>query len=82
MRYWSDRRVIYLCGVIYVIMAFVLMVIVEGEAVNTDMMYFQNINRCNYFADAIEKRSTNSSQYQVTAWCEPRMVPDNTKFWD
>lgn len=64
------------------IMAFVLMVMVEGEAVNTDMMYFQNINRCNYFADAIEKRSTNSSQYQVTAWCEPRMVPSNTKFWD
>ena len=64
------------------IMAFVLMVMVEGEAVDTDMMYFQNIHRCNYFADAIEKRSTNSSQYQVTAWCEPRMVPSNTKFWD
>ena len=64
------------------IMAFVLMVIVEGEAVNTDMMYFKNINRCLYFADRVEKGNALDSQYLITAWCEPRMVPDSTKFWD
>lgn len=64
------------------IMAFILMVIVDGGAVDTSMMYFQDINRCNYFADAVEKRSTNESQYKITAWCEPRMVANDTKFWD
>ena len=65
-----------------VIMAFVLMVIVNGDAVDTNMMYFRDIHRCNYFADAVEKRRLNKSQYKVTAWCEPRMVAKDTPFWD
>lgn len=64
------------------IMAFVLMVMVEGKSVDTDMMYFKNVNRCLYFADRVEKGNASDSQYSITAWCEPRMVPNNTKFWD
>ncbi|MGB1651318.1 MAG: hypothetical protein ACPHFR_08275 [Cycloclasticus sp.] len=63
-------------------MAFMLMVMVNGEMRETDMMYFKNINRCNFFADAIEKGSSTDGQYLITAWCEPKMVPRETTFWD
>ena len=68
-------------------MAFLLMVIVEGEPENTANMYFRNINRCNYFSDRIErgryaKRHYRNSQALVTAYCTPRMVPQGTQFWD
>ena len=64
------------------IMAFILMVMVNGEMRDTEMMYFRNVNRCNFFANAIEMGYKNDRQYKITAWCEPKMVKDNVKFWD
>ena len=64
------------------IMAFMLMIMVNGEMRQTDMMYFRNVNRCNFFAGAIEKGSSDDGQYLITAWCEPKMVPRETIFWD
>ena len=37
------------------IMAFMLMVMVDGEMRETKMMYFRDVNRCNFFANALEK---------------------------
>jgi len=64
------------------IMAFILKVMVAGELRETEMMYFRNINRCNFFAKAIELGDTPDKQYQISAWCEPIMVKDSVKFWD
>ena len=37
------------------IMAFLLVVIIEGEEIKTNGMHFRDINRCRYFADRIDK---------------------------
>lgn len=67
-------------------MAFLLVVIVDGEKEPTTNMYFRDINRCNYFSDRIERghttRKYRGTQALVTAYCTPRMVPEGTKFWD
>jgi hypothetical protein len=68
--------------ILEMIMAFMLLVMVNGEMRDTEMMYFKNINRCNFFANAIETGYKNDKQYKITAWCEPKMVPEATKFWD
>ena len=65
-------------------MAFLLVVIVSGEVVSADNMLFSNIYRCNEFALAIEegrmgprnKRYTRNKN--LTAYCIPRMVNQNT----
>tara|TARA_R100000742_G_C4245652_1_gene64644 strand:+ start:481 stop:666 length:186 start_codon:yes stop_codon:yes gene_type:complete len=59
------------------LMAFLLIVIVAGEEVNTSNMYFKNINRCRYFADRLE-----DNEAKVTAYCKPVMVSPNTTFRD
>tara|TARA_B100000929_G_scaffold24965_1_gene18647 strand:+ start:327 stop:542 length:216 start_codon:yes stop_codon:yes gene_type:complete len=67
-----------------VVLAFLLVVIVSGETVSDDRMLFRNIYRCNEFALAIEesrigprnKRYTRNKN--VTAYCIPRMVNENT----
>jgi len=71
------------------VMAFLLMVTVEGAAQNTDFMYFRDIDRCNYFAHKIETgRFKNDRQHHyahqrnVTSYCLPKMVAETTKFWD
>jgi len=70
------------------LMAFLLVVIVDGNVEPTDGMYFRNINRCNYFSDRIERgyytryRWYRNQQIAVTAYCTPRMVQQETKFWD
>tara|TARA_B100000287_G_scaffold188069_1_gene177830 strand:+ start:374 stop:586 length:213 start_codon:yes stop_codon:yes gene_type:complete len=69
------------------LMAFLLIVIVDGEPENTGNMYFRDINRCNYFSDRIErgrysKRRYRNSQALITAYCTPRMVAEGTQFWD
>tara|TARA_B100001094_G_scaffold264016_1_gene265845 strand:- start:365 stop:586 length:222 start_codon:yes stop_codon:yes gene_type:complete len=72
------------------VMAFLLKVFIGGTAVATDEMYFQNINRCNYFAYKIETgtfKEKSSSYYtygtrDITAYCLPSMVQETTKFWD
>lgn len=64
------------------IMAFILMVMVDGEMRETDMMYFRDVKRCSFFAKAIERGDTPTKQYKISAWCEPVMVNNNVKFWD
>ena len=68
------------------LMAFLLVVIVDGDREPTANMYFRNINRCNYFSDRIErgyyKRRYRHGQALITAYCTPRMVAEETQFWD
>jgi len=68
-------------------MAFLLVVIIDGDKEPTANMYFRNINRCNYFSDRIERGRYSNRRYRgtqalVTAYCTPRMVPEGTRFWD
>ena len=66
-------------------MAFLLVVVVNGEIVTDDRMLFKNVYRCNEFALAIEegKMSPRNKRYtrnqNVTAYCIPRMVNENTE---
>ena len=70
------------------LMAFLLIVLVDGEPENTAGMLFRDINRCNYFSDRVERgifvegQRFRNSQVNVTSYCTPRMVPEETKFWD
>ena len=65
------------------IMAFLLVVLVNGEVVSDDRMLFENIYRCNEFALAIEegRMGPRNKRYRrnqnVTAYCVPRMVNEN-----
>jgi len=70
------------------VMAFLLMIMFEGQEHNTQNMYFRDINRCNYFAEQIEKGNRlQSGGYiyrtdKIDAYCLPMMVPKSTEFWD
>ena len=65
-----------------------LLVTFQGQEYNTQNMYFRDINRCNYFAEQIEKGNRlQSGGYiyrtdKIDAYCLPMMVPKNTEFWD
>lgn len=59
------------------VMAFILMVIIDGEEVNTQNMHFRDINRCRYFADRLE-----DNEAKITAYCKPVIVSQNTVFRD
>ena len=65
-------------------MAFLLVVIVNGEVVSDDRMLFRNVYRCNEFALAIEegRMGPRNRRYKknqdVTAYCVPRMINENT----
>ena len=66
------------------ILVFLLVVIVNGEVVSDDRMLFRNVYRCNEFALAIEegRMGPRSRRYtrnkNLTAYCLPRMVNQNT----
>ena len=70
------------------ILAFLLVVTVAGEKVSDESMLFKNIYRCNAFATAIEngKKTPHDSrrnpQQHIIAYCVPKMVNENSKFWD
>ena len=70
------------------VMAFLLLVTFQGQEYNTQNMYFRDINRCNYFAEQIEKGNRlQSGGYiyrtdKIDAYCLPKMVSKNTEFWD
>jgi len=67
---------------------FLLMVLVNGEIESEDM-YFTDINRCNYFAQQIvsgKRRNTgyNPPGVKLEAYCVPRLVDsedDNIKIY-
>jgi len=70
------------------LMAFILLVTVGGQTHNTQDMYFRDITRCNYFAQEIERGNLiRSGSYlyrteRIDAYCLPKMVDKDTRFWD
>jgi len=66
------------------LMAFLLVVVVDGEIVTTEEMLFQDIYRCNRFANAVERGESASDrqpykwQENISAYCIPKMVEDST----
>ena len=49
--------------------AFLLVVILNGEAVSKDM-YFRNVNECVYFAQVLRKQSKD----KITSYCIPVQI--------
>jgi len=69
-------------------MAFLLVVVVNGEIVSDDRMLFRSVYRCGEFALAIEegRSGPRNKRYRrnqgVTAYCIPRMVNENTPLFE
>ena len=69
------------------IMAFLLIVIVEGERLpNSQNWLFANLLTCNSAAYFVESGATSpngkrGSQKGISAYCVPKTVPKNTKLW-
>lgn len=65
-------------------MAFLLVVMVDGELVSTNDMLFEDVYRCNQFAKAIERGESGPDkqsyiwQKDISAYCLPKMVRENT----
>ena len=66
---------------------FILMVLVNGQVQSQDM-YFYDINRCNYFANAIVKgKAERTLNYEprriaLAAYCLPRVAdPDKVRVY-
>tara|TARA_R110000850_G_scaffold119381_1_gene236673 strand:+ start:385 stop:600 length:216 start_codon:yes stop_codon:yes gene_type:complete len=70
------------------LMAFLLVVVVDGEIVTTDEMLFKDIYRCNRFANAVERGESASDrqpykwQENISAYCLPRMVSKDTELFE
>jgi|TARA_R110000803_G_C11925441_1_gene314831 hypothetical protein len=70
------------------LMAFLLVVVVDGEIVTTDEMLFKDIYRCNRFANAVERGESASDrqpykwQENISAYCLPRMVDKDTELFE
>lgn len=64
--------------------AFLLVVMVNGEVVTDDQMLFESIYRCNEFSAAVEegRLSKNNKKFKtnknVTAYCVPKLVTKDT----
>jgi len=72
-----------------VVLAFLLVVVVNGETVSDNRMLFQSIYRCNEFAIAIEEGRSSSEnikkyriQKNVSAYCIPKMVSQETELFE
>ena len=70
------------------LMAFLLVVVVDGEIVTTDEMLFKDIYRCNRFANAVERGESASDrqpykwQENISAYCLPKMVDKDTELFE
>ena len=70
------------------VMAFLLIMIVDGENIESNQFIFRNVHRCNYFARALERGEVSyrysfvGRQTLITAYCVPKMVSPNTTFRD
>ena len=66
------------------IMAFLLVVMVDGELVSTNDMLFENVYRCNQFAKAIERGELGPDKQQyvwqenISSYCLPQTVREGT----
>ena len=69
------------------LMAFLLVVVVDGEIVTTEEMLFQDIYRCNRFANAVERGESASDrqpykwQENISAYCIPKMVDEDASLF-
>ena len=69
------------------LIAFLLIVVVDGEVVTTEEMLFQDVYRCNRFANAVERGETASDrqpykwQENISAYCVPKMVSKDTELF-
>ena len=69
------------------LIAFLLIVVVDGEIVTTEEMLFQDIYRCNRFANAVERGESASDrqpykwQENISAYCVPKMVSKDTELF-
>jgi hypothetical protein len=69
------------------LIAFLLIVVVDGEVVTTDDMLFNGIYNCNKYANAIERgesgpnRSPYIWQENISAYCVPKMVSEGTELF-
>jgi|TARA_R110002073_G_scaffold181616_1_gene339970 hypothetical protein len=69
------------------LIAFLLVVVVDGEVVTTEEMLFQDIYRCNRFANAVERGESASDrqpykwQENISAYCLPKMVDKDTELF-
>jgi len=69
------------------ILAFLLVVIVEGERLpNSENWLFANVLTCNSAAHFVESGATSpnqkrGSQNNISAYCVPKSVSKNTKLW-
>lgn len=71
------------------LLAFVLIVSMDGLPIDTEGMYFRDIHRCNFFAKEIETSANQTwvgGRYhyviRARAWCKPIFVSSETIFWD
>lgn len=72
------------------VLAFLLVVYIDGQAYEIGgIAAFRDIHRCNFFAKEIERggneKWTSKRVYhidKIDAWCEPKFLPKETKFWD
>ena len=70
------------------IMAFLLLVVVDGTVVTSEEMLFKDIYRCNRFANAVERGESASDrqpykwQENISAYCVPKMVAENTEIFE
>tara|TARA_R100000426_G_scaffold85614_1_gene65770 strand:+ start:952 stop:1173 length:222 start_codon:yes stop_codon:yes gene_type:complete len=73
-----------------VVLAFILVVFIDGQETQLGgVAAFRDIQRCAYFAKAIEKTGNETwttkrvyIQNKIQAHCEPKFLPKETKFWD
>jgi hypothetical protein len=69
------------------LIAFLLIVVVDGEIVTTEEMLFQDIYRCNRFANAVERGESASDrqpykwQENISAYCIPKMVDEDASLF-
>ena len=71
------------------VIAFLLVVIVDGEVVSDDRMLFRSVYRCNEFSAAIEGGRISPGritrfkiQKNVSSYCVPKMVSKNTELFE
>ena len=71
------------------VLAFLLVVTMDGLPLDTEGMLFRDIHRCSFFAREIETSANqtwvgNVYKYRIKsrAWCKPVFVPAETRFWD
>lgn len=67
------------------ILSFLLVVLVNNEVVSTDDMLFRSVERCIYFAEALERsdyRRRINYNKNVTAYCIPKMSTEEDTYYD